>query len=85
MLGRVGVPGFRLSEILNECHVPSWETPIKGGVTEQDRMYVEFGPIVWDDPRFVKVREAAKWTTRPGFRPPPFALTVRVDVLTGCG
>jgi hypothetical protein len=83
MLGRIGVPGFRLSELLNEFHVPSWEKAIRGEAMEQDRMYVEFGPILWDDPRFVKLREAAKWTTRPGFRPPPFALTMRVDVDSG--
>ena len=83
MMGRIGVTGSRLRELLNESAIPSWDRPIVDKRTGSDRVYVEFGPILWDDPRFVMLREAAQWTTPPGFRPPPFMLTVRVDVVSG--
>jgi hypothetical protein len=83
MVGRIGVPGFRLREILDEVGIVSLSSPILDRRVGNDRTYIEFGPVSWQDARFVRLRERAKWTTPARWVPPPLSVTVRFDVSSG--
>lgn len=89
MLGRIGVTGDRLAELLHEVGISSWSNMSSDSRADLDPTYVEFGPIEWDDERFVILREKADWVTPAGFHPPPIEVTIRIDTdarrMTGIG
>jgi hypothetical protein len=79
MVGRIGVPGFWLERLLDEVGIASLSSPILDRRVGEDRTYIEFGPVSWDDPRFVRLRERAKWTTPARWTPPPLSVTIRIQ------
>jgi hypothetical protein len=83
MVGRIGVPGVRLRELLDQAGIVSLSSPILDGRVGDDRRYIEFGPVPWDDPKFVRLRDRAKWTTPARWTPPRLSVTIRFDVGSG--
>jgi hypothetical protein len=83
MVGRIGVPGFRLRELLDEAGIVSLSKRVVGRSSDEDRIYIEFGPVPWDDRRFVELRDRAKWTTPARWTPPPLSVIIRFDVGSG--
>ena len=81
-LGSIRVLGKELRKLLDRYHVKSWEEPSPSGDEADASLRIE--PMAWDNPRFVRLREAAEWK-KPGnpdhqWHPPPFAISMSINV-----
>lgn len=84
-LGTLRTNSDQLERIINDLKIKSWRGPGHPGDNENTLLNLE--AMEWDDPRFVLLRDQAKYRPprrRAGpFQPPPFAITVQIDVRTG--
>lgn len=82
-IGQFRVTGARLRELLDEVGLMSLMIVTHDQRAVGDPVDVVFGPIEWEDRRFVELRRRAGWVQPANFSPPPIAVTIRVDVDRG--